>query len=664
MQQSEINPRPRLFRGLRGRMSFSPPAGEAPALEAFLSMFPSALAVWDLDGKIRRTNAFFERLLGYSSAELEGRCIFDFAHPEDRAAATAEFRGAIAAGEAAGFESRARCKDGSYRWFVWSLSTLAGSELVYVGAYDVTKRKLAEESARRSDELLRFTLDTAGIGLCQRESGEATASGQQFRLYGLEPAETWITYEHWLQLIHPDDRERIEAERRLALEQSEPYDMQFRVVWPDGSVHWLLCRGKSFSDSRGPRKAEVTIDVTERKRAEADLEEFFNVCRSPIAVIGFDGYVKRMNSAVLRATGSTAEELTQHPVTDFFHPDDRAAMQTEFQRLSAQGGEAEFECRALCKDGSLMWLVLSATAVPDEKSIFTVAYDITGRKRAEEDLQFRNVLLSTQQEASIDGILVVDEKARILSYNRRFVEMWGLPEKLVDEGIDGPVLQFVTSRVEDPPLFLQKVNYLYEHRQETSRDELMLTDGRVFDRYSAPMFGPEERYYGRVWYFRDITERKRAEEALRESEEKFRELFDCAPVAYHELDLDGVVRRVNLAECALLGYTADEMLGRPVWEFMTVAERDASRESIRRKLSGEMPAEPVQRRFIRSDGAELWIEIHTSLVRDGAGEIIGLRTAMLDITERRRAEEAAAEERSRSSASCSTARRWRITNWT
>ena len=61
---------------------------------------------------------------------------------------------------------------------------------------------------------------------------------------------------------------------------------------------------------------------------------------------------------------------------------------------------------------------------------------------------------------------------------------------------------------------LEKVRYLYEHRRETSRDEIALTDGRVFDRYSAPMFGPDDRYYGRVWYFRDITERKRAEQEL------------------------------------------------------------------------------------------------------------------------------------------------------
>ena len=141
-----------------------------------------------------------------------------------------------------------------------------------------------------------------------------------------------------------------------------------------------------------------------------------------------------------------------------------------------------------------------------------LATEIEERKRVEEDLQFRNVLLSTEQEVSIDGILVVDETARILSYNRRFVEMYGLPAKLLKDQVDEPVLQHVTALMADPRSFVQWVQFLYEHREETSQDELLLKDGRVIDRYSAPMFSPGGRCYGRVWYFRDITERKHLEE--------------------------------------------------------------------------------------------------------------------------------------------------------
>jgi len=170
------------------------------------------------------------------------------------------------------------------------------------------------------------------------------------------------------------------------------------------------------------------------------------------------------------------------------------------------------------------------------KMIFLAIEDITKRKRAEEKLLFRNVLLSTQQEASLDGILVVDEKNRILSYNRRFVELWGLPAKLVEDRADEPVLQFVTAQMADPPSFLQRVQYLYEHRRETSRDELVLADGRFFDRYSAPMVGSDKRYFGRVWYFRDITEHKRVEGELSRVNRALRMLSDTNQALIHITD--------------------------------------------------------------------------------------------------------------------------------
>jgi signal transduction histidine kinase/ActR/RegA family two-component response regulator len=96
--------------------------------------------------------------------------------------------------------------------------------------------------------------------------------------------------------------------------------------------------------------------------------------------------------------------------------------------------------------------------------------------------------------------------------------MWGVPPELLAPGDDESLLRYVTAKLADPPSFLQRVQYLYEHRRETSREELVLKDGRVFDRYSAPMFGTDDRYYGRVWYFRDITERKQLEEQLRQSQ--------------------------------------------------------------------------------------------------------------------------------------------------
>ncbi len=123
-------------------------------------------------------------------------------------------------------------------------------------------------------------------------------------------------------------------------------------------------------------------------------------------------------------------------------------------------------------------------------------------------------------------------------------------------------------------------------------------------------------------------------------ENEYRSLFEEAPVAYHEIDTSGIVTRVNLAECALLGCRAGEMLGRPVWDLVAPEERETSRESVRRKLSGEQPLVTSQRTYRHASGRPVVTEVHETLLRDSSGRILGIRTCLLDITERKRAEAA------------------------
>ena len=162
------------------------------------------------------------------------------------------------------------------------------------------------------------------------------------------------------------------------------------------------------------------------------------------------------------------------------------------------------------------------------------------RRQAEEELKFKNIILSTQQEVSIDGILVIDENGKILSYNHQFVRMWGVRPEVIETRSDELVMNSVMDTLKEPQQFAEKVKYLYAHQNETSREEIALKDGRILDRYSAPMLGTDAKYYGRVWYFRDITERKRAEKILRESESRAKAMYQAIPDMIFRLDHQGI----------------------------------------------------------------------------------------------------------------------------
>ncbi len=124
----------------------------------------------------------------------------------------------------------------------------------------------------------------------------------------------------------------------------------------------------------------------------------------------------------------------------------------------------------------------------------------------------------------------------------------------------------------------------------------------------------------------------------------FRDLFELAPVAYHEIDSAGIVRRVNQAECRILQFPREEMIGRPIWEFVSADQQAECRQSILRKVSYQELLEPHEHDFIRRDGGYLILEIYDSLIRDRAGEITGLRSVLLDVTDRRLAEQLLANE--------------------
>jgi PAS domain S-box-containing protein len=129
--------------------------------------------------------------------------------------------------------------------------------------------------------------------------------------------------------------------------------------------------------------------------------------------------------------------------------------------------------------------------------------------------ELEGALLRAQTDALLDGILVVSSEGRILLSNKRFAELWGIPEDVIASGSDDAALVFVRDKLRDPEAFIERVEYLYRHPDERSRDEIQLVDGRTFERYSAPVRLDDGTYEGRVWFFRDVSQRVRHERSQR-----------------------------------------------------------------------------------------------------------------------------------------------------
>jgi PAS domain S-box-containing protein len=399
------------------------------------------------------------------------------------------------------------------------------------------------------------------------------------------------------------------------------------------------------------------IDITERKQAEGQLleseERFRLLAESSLTGIYLiqENRFRYINPAMAKVFGYNVEEVIDKlgPL-DLVYPDDRLLVADNIRRrVEGELEEIRYDFRGLRKDGSIIYVEVHGRRIEygGQTGVIGTLLDITERKRAEKELTFRNIILSTQQETSIDGILVVDENNTIISYNGQFIEMMGIPQELIESRFDELVLEFAMQQMADPQQFLWRVQYLHEHKRETSREELILKDGRILDRYSSPMFGSDDQYYGRVWYFRDITERKQAEEALRESEWRYREVFDNVLDSLYLLEVteDGRFRNleINPAFERSTGLPRTQLIGKFIEETVSKEAASIVNAKYRRCVEAGHPIEeeveldlPSGRRYF-----------HSTLIpaHDQNGHVYRIVGISRDITDRKQAEMALSRER-------------------
>ena len=235
-----------------------------------------------------------------------------------------------------------------------------------------------------------------------------------------------------------------------------------------------------------------------------------------IAHLTLDQQWISVNQRYCEITGYAREEILEKKVADLTYPDDVPASLEFIRRIRCgELPEYKIEERFLRKDGTVIWVNLTVSIVRSATGdpLYLVAFieDITDRREAQSQASRSLSLLRATLESTADGILVVDLNGKILSFNQKMADMWEIPPEIFACGDDQRAINAALDKLVYPEEFLTKVIELYRHPGEASYDVLELKDGRTFERYSQPQ-RIDDVPVGRVWSFRDVTARRRAEE--------------------------------------------------------------------------------------------------------------------------------------------------------
>lgn len=188
--------------------------------------------------------------------------------------------------------------------------------------------------------------------------------------------------------------------------------------------------------------------------------------------------------------------------------------------------------------------------------------DITERKQNIDRADYQKRPLEALTESVLDGIMIVSPDGRVIQTNQRFLEIWNFPSEVIAAHSDEAALQWASEQTADPAGFLARVKAVYAEPDKVVREELLMKDGRVYDRFGSPILSGDVRL-GWVWTFRDISERKGAESALREKEAFVRLLLDSAADSFYGVDREGVTTFCNAAFLRTLGFAREEeVIGR------------------------------------------------------------------------------------------------------
>ncbi|MHB9140845.1 MAG: PAS domain S-box protein, partial [Paludibacter sp.] len=618
-------------------------------------------------------NSRHEYMTGYSSKELLQRNMMDWFKDDyesqnniDSALNTMALKGY---GEA---EAKLQKKNGSRIPVYFTFSALKMNDSQYFTGIgmDITRIKKAEEKIKESYTVLRIAGEKAQLGGWSADlSNNKVYWSDEVAVLHEMPVGYSPSVEDGINFYAPEWREKMAKIFNDCARNGIPYDVEMEIITASGKRVWIETIAEAVKDDAGNiiKIQGAFQNISERRKVNKSLQQerelyFDLVNNQPAGIYRIrvlpmnkwekDAWTNSKKSPYImelasdrfcEILGITRHDFEVNPfiIDDLVYPQDKSDFKLRNEEANAKLIPFRWEGRMLIQD-KICWVHLESIPrqVENGEILWTgILYDISENKQTELALKESDERFQMLFNQAPLGYQSLDINGNFLEVNKQWLETLGYKR---DEVIGKWFGDFLTPMYQDG--FRQRFPIFKAQGHIHSEFEMLHKNGSILfiafeGRIGKDLNGNFKQTH---CILQDITESKRANEVLIKSREDFMDLFDNAPIGYHEIDAGGRIVRMNQTELNMLGYTFGELVGKHFWS--TITEEKVSRKAIEAKLSGEyIPHNFFEREFRKKDGTTLSVLLKDKIFKDKDGHITGIRTTVQDITERKKAESALIE---------------------
>jgi len=607
-------------------------------LEILGGNFPAGVFVIQ-DEKFCYINPEFSIYTGYREDELMDQDYLTTIVPEDREMFKENATKRLKEELNSPYQFRVACKDGSSKWVMCVVRSIQyhGREAILAISMDITEHKLTKQTCKilvdhSADIIYTLRLTDEHFTYVSLSVEHMLGYTTQEALC-LQPKDLLTPESYELQ-----KRQMLEDRKNGLLQRT----LQLNAVHKDGHIIPVELHANFVNGETEQSVAIIGVvrDITERKHAEEELKKSKeryrqlaeNACE--VILVVQDGMIRFSNPKGAELSGYSIEELTSKPFVEFIYPADSAMVANNYlSRLKGDALPQTYDFRVTRKDGAIRWAELNAVLISwdSRPAVLCFMNDITDRKKAEEELRIKDTALAS----SMNAVAMADMEGNLTYVNKAFLNWWGYKEKKQVLGKPSTEFWQVVDAAEEVQKAVQKeggwTGELSAKRRDGTFFNVQLSSSIVKNKMGKSIC--------MMASFVDITERKRTEEALRQSEENYRALFDSAVIG--TIVLDSVTMKVliaNQAAAKILGFSCvEEALAVDPFDFVLPEDKERVTELAEKALFEQNSQLTYDLRVLSKDGRKIWISATGARIMH-QGRLAGL-ISFTDITEKKQQNE-------------------------